>query len=52
MKVCEKALDRIEKLKKGEQEWNDCLRYKICPACGRAWYGEVMSGEVGLGKVW
>jgi len=33
-KVCDKALDRIDKIKKNETEFLECLKYKICPDCG------------------
>lgn len=33
-KVCDKALDKIDKIKQNETEFLDCLKYKICPRCG------------------
>jgi len=34
MKVCQKAIDRIEKLRKEELNFKDCIKYHICPKCG------------------
>lgn len=34
MDVCQKALDRIEKIKNVERDLKDCKRYRVCPKCG------------------
>jgi len=34
MEVCQKALDRIEKIRTAERDLNECRKYHICPKCG------------------
>jgi hypothetical protein len=34
MEVCQKALDRIEKIRTAERNLKECKRYHICPKCG------------------
>lgn len=32
--VCDKAKDRIDKIKFNESAFRECLKYRICPKCG------------------
>lgn len=36
--TCQKAKDKIDKIKENEQYFKDCLMYKICPKCGENLY--------------